>query len=578
MAIFHCETKPIKRSGGRSAVASSAYRAGEKLIDERTGKTHDYTKKSGVVAKDCFMFQNGEKVTLSRSDLWNVAEKSENRKDGRTGRDYIINLPHELKDQQREKLTQDIAELLAKRFGVAVDYAIHRPDKKGDQRNHHCHILTTTRTATLDQYNNIQLGEKTSIEKKNADLKKLGLPTTQEQIKQVRADIADLINKHLEQAEIGVTVDSRSYAEQGKDQLPTIKLGTQASEFERQGIATRKGDINRLVKQANKEGFKGSIEEYITKRIDDLEHEIIFESRKPTEPTAPSETNKPTIGKPVEKPAPVAPQVAPVTPQPAPATIAPKPPTVAPTAPTYANAIDEYETTHDKLAMQFLKEDLKALAEKGKPLLAEYNRLKDNKPSLWSGERGKWKKDLAQALDEYEKIKTEHDNMKEWGTRFEDLTKASKHIRENNPDLYERYMLEKYPPKVAKPIEPVAPKPAPVAKKDLATIEQKRAFTKRVVLYQNMETIKHDFSLAENVRDKVNKMSDSELLDPKDPRFNVMLENGNTLKQDIDKIAEEFNRLLLQQQEQQRQAEKQTQPQGVRVSKSSKGIGGYGDN
>ena len=49
MAIYHCSTKTVNRSSGRTAVASAAYRAGEKLEDERTGLTHDFTRKDGVV-------------------------------------------------------------------------------------------------------------------------------------------------------------------------------------------------------------------------------------------------------------------------------------------------------------------------------------------------------------------------------------------------------------------------------------------------------------------------------------------------------------------------------------------------
>ena len=40
MAIYHCSIKIIGRSDGKSAVASSAYRSGEKLTDDRTGLIH----------------------------------------------------------------------------------------------------------------------------------------------------------------------------------------------------------------------------------------------------------------------------------------------------------------------------------------------------------------------------------------------------------------------------------------------------------------------------------------------------------------------------------------------------------
>ncbi|HQB65469.1 MAG TPA: MobA/MobL family protein, partial [Fibrobacteraceae bacterium] len=60
MAIYHCSTKTVNRSSGRTAVASSAYRAGEKLEDERTGLTHDFTRKEGVAHSE--IISNLEKL------------------------------------------------------------------------------------------------------------------------------------------------------------------------------------------------------------------------------------------------------------------------------------------------------------------------------------------------------------------------------------------------------------------------------------------------------------------------------------------------------------------------------------
>src|SRR3546814_20227482 len=34
---------------------------------------------------------------------------------------------------------------ISERHGVAVDVAIHAPGREGDHRNHHAHLLTTTR-------------------------------------------------------------------------------------------------------------------------------------------------------------------------------------------------------------------------------------------------------------------------------------------------------------------------------------------------------------------------------------------------------------------------------------------------
>ena len=93
MAIYHCSTKTVNRSSGRTAVASSAYRSGEKLKDERTGLTHDFTRKDGVAHSEIV---SNLDIEIDRSELWNLAEQSENRKDARTAREWVIALPDEL--------------------------------------------------------------------------------------------------------------------------------------------------------------------------------------------------------------------------------------------------------------------------------------------------------------------------------------------------------------------------------------------------------------------------------------------------------------------------------------------------
>lgn len=279
LAIYHLSTNPISRKSGRSSVASSAYRSGTKLEDKRTGKVHDYTKKNGIVASDCFVFKDNEKIKLDRNQVWNTAEQMEKRKDSRTAREIVINLPHELDKEQRSKLVADFAESVAKKYNVAVDYAIHLPDKHGDQRNHHSHILMTTRTAELDKNNNIVLGDKTAIELGNKDLKKLGLPSSQEQIKDLRAEWANMANHHLEMAGLEERIDHRSHAERGLETLPTVKLGWEASELERQGIATDRGNYNRQIHQTNEQiaGLNLDI------RFMKVEHELENLSKEPQE-------------------------------------------------------------------------------------------------------------------------------------------------------------------------------------------------------------------------------------------------------------------------------------------------------
>lgn len=250
MAIFHLSTKPIKRSSGRSATASAAYRAACEIEDKRTGVTHDYSKKSGVVNSEAFVVIRGEKVAVDRAQLWNAAEFAEKRKDARTAREIVINLPHELSKELRQNLVEDFTEYVAQKYNVAIDYAIHEPDKHGDNRNHHAHILMTTREATLKN-GSVELGKKTSLELSNTKLKTLDMPKTQEQIVSLRESWATMTNDYLSFANVDARIDHRSFEEQGLSIKPTIKLGWEASALERSGIATDRGDFNRAIRADN---------------------------------------------------------------------------------------------------------------------------------------------------------------------------------------------------------------------------------------------------------------------------------------------------------------------------------------
>lgn len=282
MAIFHLNTSTISRKSGRTSTAAAAYRCGGVLYDERTDKTHDYTNKKGVVFSECFMFEKGEKVYLDRQRVWNTAEKVEKRIDARTAREIIINLPYELDEINRAELVQEFTEYLAKNYNVAIDFAIHEPSKDGDQRNHHAHILMTTRRAELGENNSLVLGEKTNLELSNTKLGKLGLPKTQDQITAIRERWSTMANDYLEFSHIDERIDHRSYAEQGIDKLPTKKLGNKTVKAERQGIQTIKGDYNRLVFEINVKRDEIKLYETVDRRIDENQQRYAKAERSAT--------------------------------------------------------------------------------------------------------------------------------------------------------------------------------------------------------------------------------------------------------------------------------------------------------
>ena len=131
MAIYHCSTKTVNRSSGRTAVASSAYRSGKKLKDERTGLTHDFTRKDGVAHSEIV---SNLDIEIDRSELWNLAEQSENRKDARTAREWVIALPDELMQINVRTWQKEFAQSLVDRYGVIADLAIHEPSKGGNDK------------------------------------------------------------------------------------------------------------------------------------------------------------------------------------------------------------------------------------------------------------------------------------------------------------------------------------------------------------------------------------------------------------------------------------------------------------
>ncbi|MDA8114891.1 MAG: MobA/MobL family protein [Acidithiobacillus sp.] len=250
MAIYHASTKPIARSAGRSAVAAAAYRAGTELVDARTGLVHDYTRKGGVERTEIL---TPDGLGCERNALWNAAELAEKRKDARTAREWIVALPSELDAEQRAALARDFAQALVTWYGVVADLAIHAPDREGDHRNHHAHILTTTRQVSRGPDGALMLGDKALIELSDKALRERGLRCAADEVQAVRELWERTANAALERAGVAARIDARSLQAQGMDREATQHLGPAASEMERRGKASDRGDGNRTVLANNTE-------------------------------------------------------------------------------------------------------------------------------------------------------------------------------------------------------------------------------------------------------------------------------------------------------------------------------------
>lgn len=142
MATYHLSVKPHSRSKNANAVALASYRSGDRLWDEAMQMYKDCRKndKSRVLHSELF---NSHK--MNREQLWNAAEAAEKRKNSVVAREVEVALPIDISDVQKVSLARDFCNDLVRRYGCAIDLAVHAPDADGDQRNYHAHILMTTR-------------------------------------------------------------------------------------------------------------------------------------------------------------------------------------------------------------------------------------------------------------------------------------------------------------------------------------------------------------------------------------------------------------------------------------------------
>ncbi|MGA8708410.1 MAG: MobQ family relaxase [Steroidobacteraceae bacterium] len=179
MAFFRFAAKPISRSAGRSAPAAAAYRAGERIRDERTRILHNYRYRRDVTHTQILLpnalVHTAPDWVQDRQRLWNEAEAAERQRNSRVAREYQLSLPHELNQSQRLSLARGFAQEIADRHGVVVDLCLHDPKPVGDPRNFHAHLLVTTREITPDG-----LGAKAGLDLRNSDSLVRGLLGEQE--------------------------------------------------------------------------------------------------------------------------------------------------------------------------------------------------------------------------------------------------------------------------------------------------------------------------------------------------------------------------------------------------------------
>ena len=294
MSIYHCSIKIISRAGGRSAVASAAYRSGEKLYNGETGMTHDFTRKGGVIMSEILLPENAPERFSNREVLWNEVQQIEKRSDAQFAREIEVALPSEM---TREDQIECVRSYIRDNFvseGMIADWALH---DKGDG-NPHAHILLTLRG--LDEHEKWLQKQKTvfansrdeegrpvydpslpSYDPKNKEKtskyripqldkdgkqkvriregkgteylwEKISIPANDwnehTKAEQWRASWAEHCNRYLKPEQM---IDHRSYERQGIEKEPTIHEGVVARQMEKEGKNAERCQINREIRERN---------------------------------------------------------------------------------------------------------------------------------------------------------------------------------------------------------------------------------------------------------------------------------------------------------------------------------------
>lgn len=242
MAMASCSVKIIRRGKGlfdrdRSAVATSAYYAGETIHSAYERKTYDYTcRKMGIIHKEILAHLHSPTWVYHRARLWNEVERNENRKDSQLARSIRFALPCELTHEQHIVLARAYAQTFVDE-GMIVDLSVH----DGESGNPYAYLLLTMR----------KLNENGTFGQKCREWDQ------REKVKEWRKRYQDITNEHLKMGGLDVQIDVRSYKDQGIDRIPLIGLTYIEWDKDKRGIRTERGKRNREIRALNQQNREG---------------------------------------------------------------------------------------------------------------------------------------------------------------------------------------------------------------------------------------------------------------------------------------------------------------------------------
>lgn len=260
MPCPHYSIKISTRSKSPPTTAQAAYQSGERLYDERTHRTKNYSDKRGVVYTEIMLPDNAPREYADRNTLWNAVEKSETNWNAQMARRFEIALPIELPMETNIRLIREYVQEQFVSRGMIADIAVHDPDPPG--HNPHAHVMLTMRS--LDEqghwlpkarreYELDENGDR--IRDANGKWKFRKVCTNdwndRGNAERWRQAWEDIQNRYLQEAESPERVSMKSYERQGSDQIPMVHMGPAVTAMERQGIQTNIGNLNREIRKTN---------------------------------------------------------------------------------------------------------------------------------------------------------------------------------------------------------------------------------------------------------------------------------------------------------------------------------------
>ncbi|QHM61099.1 Mobilization protein A (plasmid) [Pediococcus pentosaceus] len=283
MAIFHISFQNISAGKGRSAIAGASYRSGEKLFDQKEGRSYFYARS---VVPESFILtpKNAPEWASDREKLWNEVERKDRRSNSRYAKEFNVALPVELsEDEQKELLTKYVQENFVDE-GMVADVAIHRdhPD------NPHAHVMLTNRPFNPDGTWGLK-SKRENILDENGNKTYTGnsrFPRSRkvwlvdwdkkEKINKWRHNWAVSVNQVLEQKNIPDRISEKSFTEQGIDDTPTQHEGINSKRYERK-------EFNQQVKNYRKAkaSYKNNQEKVINRgHLDSLSKHFSFNEKR----------------------------------------------------------------------------------------------------------------------------------------------------------------------------------------------------------------------------------------------------------------------------------------------------------